>query len=131
VVSNILLKLKAKTCLVRHLSLNKQQREAILAGLTLKNTGISFSEINKRIKMPSEEKIFDISFELDGTTYKGWVNPTDKINDAGLPASFHVVLNETSFGHVSHNNNEWTVSEDRPEELIKKVGKEIEKHYAV
>jgi hypothetical protein len=81
--------------------------------------------------MPSEEKIFDISFEHEGTTYKGWANPSDKTNDAGMPASFHVVLNDISFGYLSHNNDEWTVNEDRPEEMTKKVGKEIEKHYAV
>jgi hypothetical protein len=81
--------------------------------------------------MTSEEKIFDISFELDGTKYKGWVNPSDKLNDAGMPASFHVVLNENSFGYVSQNNDEWSVNEDRPEGLTKQIGKEIEKHYAV
>jgi hypothetical protein len=81
--------------------------------------------------MASEEKIFDIAFEWEGTKYKGWVNPSDKVNDAGMPASFHVVLNDTSFGYVSHNNGEWTVNEDRPEGLIHKVGKEIERHYAV
>lgn len=79
--------------------------------------------------MPSEEKIFDISFEHDGITYKGWANPSDKTNDEGMPASFHVVLNDTSFGYLSNNNGEWTVNEDRPEDLIKKVGKEIEKHF--
>jgi len=81
--------------------------------------------------MPSENNIFDIAFELDGTKYKGWVNPSDKVNDSGMPTSFHVVLNEISFGHLSRNNEEWTVNEDRPEGLIKHVGKEIEKHYAV
>lgn len=81
--------------------------------------------------MPSENNIFDIAFDLDGTTYKGWVNPSDKVNDSGMPASFHVVLNETSFGYLSYNNDEWTANEDRPEGLIKRVGKEIEKHYAV
>lgn len=77
--------------------------------------------------MASEEKIFDISFDHEGMTYKGWVNPSDKLNDNGMPVSFHVVLNESSFGYVSHNNSEWTVDQDRPEELIQKVGKEIEK----
>jgi hypothetical protein len=81
--------------------------------------------------MSTEEKIFDIAFELDGTAYKGWVNPSDKLNDAGMPASFHVVLNENSFGYVSQNNSEWTVDQDRPEGMTQKVGKEIEKHYAV
>lgn len=81
--------------------------------------------------MASEEKIFDISFEHEGTNYKGWVNPSDKLNDKGVPASYHVVLNDNSFGYVSHNNSEWTVDQDRPEGLAEKVGKEIEKHYAV
>jgi hypothetical protein len=81
--------------------------------------------------MASEKNIFDIAFELEGTTYKGWVNPSDKVNDAGMPASFHVVLNDTSFGHLSYHDGEWTVSEDRPEGLIKKVGQAIGKHYAV
>jgi len=80
--------------------------------------------------MPSEKNMFDIAFEVDGTKYKGWVNPSDKLNDAGLPASFHVVLNDISFGYVSYNNDEWTVNEDRPEGLTKQVGKAIEKHYA-
>lgn len=81
--------------------------------------------------MSSENDIFDISFELDGTKYTGWVNPSDKLNDSGMPASFHVVLNETSFGYLSCNNQVWTMNEDRPEGLVRQVGKEIEKHYAM
>jgi len=81
--------------------------------------------------MAAEENMFDIAFEVDGTSYKGWVNPSDKLNDSGFPASFHVVLNDTSFGYVTYNNDEWSVNEDRPEGLIKQVGKAIEKHYAV
>jgi hypothetical protein len=81
--------------------------------------------------MTAEEKIFNIAFEADGTKYTGWVNPSDKLNDAGLPVSFHVVLNDTSFGYVSHNNGEWTVDEDRPEGLVKQVGKAIERKYVV
>jgi len=81
--------------------------------------------------MASEDKIFDISFDHDGKTYKGWVNPSDKMNDAGIPASFHVVLNDISFGYVSHNNGEWTVNEDRPEGLAGKVGMEIEKKFKI
>jgi hypothetical protein len=81
--------------------------------------------------MSSENKIFDISFEADGTKYTGWVNPSDKLADSGMPVSFHVVLNDVSFGHVSHNTGEWTVDEDRPEGLTKQVGKAIERHYAV
>jgi hypothetical protein len=81
--------------------------------------------------MTAEEKIFNIAFEVDGVKYTGWVNPSDKANKDGLPASFHVVLNETSFGYVSHNSGEWTVDEDRPAGLVEKVGKAIEKKYAV
>jgi hypothetical protein len=33
----------------------------------------------------SEEKIFDIEVENDGTYYKGWANPSDKLNDEGFP----------------------------------------------
>jgi hypothetical protein len=81
--------------------------------------------------MTAEEKIFNIAFEADGRKYTGWVNPSDKLNDDGLPASFHVVLNDVSFGYVSHNNGDWTVNEDRPAGLIEKVGKAIEKQYTV
>ena len=81
--------------------------------------------------MTAEDKIFNIAFEEDGRKYTGWVNPSDKLNDGGLPASFHVVLNDISFGYVSHNNGKWTVNEDRPAGLIEKVGKAIEKQYAV
>jgi hypothetical protein len=81
--------------------------------------------------MAAEENMFDIAFEADGTKYKGWVNPSDKLNDSGLPASFHVVLNDISFGYVTYNNDEWSVNEDRPEGLIHQVGKAIEKHYAM
>jgi len=80
--------------------------------------------------MTAEEKIFNIAFEADGMQYTGWVNPSDKVNEDGLPVSFHVVLNDTSFGYVSHNNGEWTVNEDRPPALIEKVGKAIERNYA-
>lgn len=81
--------------------------------------------------MSTEKDIFDIAFEAEGIQYKGWVNPADKKHDDGLPASFHVVLNDTSFGYVSLSGEEWTVNEDRPAAITKKVGKEIEKHYAV
>ena len=80
--------------------------------------------------MTAEEKIFNIAFEADGVKYSGWVNPSEKQNKDGFPASFHVVLNDASFGHVSHNNGALTVDEDRPEGLIEKVGKAIERKYA-
>ena len=76
-----------------------------------------------------EDNIFDIDFDFDNKTYKGWVNPSDKINEAGSPSSYHVVLNEVSFGHLSFNNCKWSVSEERPAGLVKLIGKQIEKHY--
>ena len=76
-----------------------------------------------------EDKIFDISFELDNKQYKGWVNPSDDLNDSGTPVSFHVVLNDTSFGYLSYRDCNWMINEERPEGLVKLAGKQIEKHY--
>lgn len=80
--------------------------------------------------MPTDDKIFDISFVLDGQQYKGWVNPSDKINDKGMPVSFHVVLNEVSFGNLSHSGGKWVVDEDRPAGLAAAAGREISRRYA-
>jgi hypothetical protein len=76
-----------------------------------------------------EDKIFDITFEFDSKEYKGWVNPSDDLNDSGTPVSFHVVLDDTSFGYLSYKDCKWMVNEQRPEGLIKQIGKQIEKHY--
>ena len=78
-----------------------------------------------------EDNMFDISFEVDGMSYSGWVNPSEKLTDTGKPVSFHVVLNDTSFGYLSFHDCTWTINEDRPASLVKKVGEAIEKHYAV
>jgi len=76
-----------------------------------------------------EDTIFDISFTHDQKPYKGWVNPSDKLNDSGTPVSFHVVLNEVSFGYLSFLDCRWTVNEERPAGLVKLIGRQIEKHY--
>lgn len=76
-----------------------------------------------------QEKIFDISFEVGGKKYTGWVNPSVKIDESGKPVSFHVVLNGVSFGYLSINDCKWTINEDRPSSLIEAVGHEIEKKY--
>ena len=76
-----------------------------------------------------EDNIFDISFTHDGKEYNGWVNPSEKLNDTGAPVSFHVVLNNVSFGYLSFRDCNWIINEDRPPELVKKTGKEIEKHF--
>ena len=78
-----------------------------------------------------EDKIFDIAFETNGRQYKGWVNPSEKINDSGAPASFHVVVENTSFGYLSLHNCKWTVNEQRPAELVEAIGKEIERKYSL
>ncbi len=75
-----------------------------------------------------EDNIFDISFDYNGLHYKGWANPSEKTNDDGVPVSFHVVLNDISFGHLSFSQGKWIVNEDRPDELVQIVGKHIENH---
>lgn len=81
--------------------------------------------------MKMEDKIFDIIFKVNGKEYKGWVNPSDKLNDTGVPVSFHVVLNETAFGYLSFRDCKWMINEDRPPELVSAVGKQIEEHYQI
>jgi len=77
----------------------------------------------------TEDNIFDISFEFEEKEYKGWVHPSDKLNESGTPVSFHVVLNDTSFGYLSFDDCKWIINEERPAPLVKLVGKKIEKHY--
>ena len=75
-----------------------------------------------------EDNIFDFSFDYNGLHYKGWANPSVKKQSDGTPASYHVVLNDISFGNVSFNQGKWINNEDRPDELIALVGKHIEKN---
>lgn len=77
-----------------------------------------------------ESEIFDIEFMHEGRQYRGWVNPSDKLNDEGKPVSFHVVLNDVSFGYLSYSNGAWKVSETRPSQLVELAGAEIEKYYS-
>ncbi len=77
-----------------------------------------------------EDAIFDISFKHEGKLYKGWVNPSDKINNEGRPVSFHVVLNDVSLGYLSFRDCKWSINEDRPAALVAAAGREIEKHYS-
>ena len=76
-----------------------------------------------------EGRIFDISFQCDDRQYKGWVNPSERMDKNGKPTSFHVVLEGVFFGDLSVNNCKWAINEDRPDSLIEAVGREIEKHY--
>jgi hypothetical protein len=77
----------------------------------------------------NEDKIFDIEFEYENKAYKGWVNPSDDLNADGLPSSFHVVLNEVSFAHLSYNNGKWVADAQRPSGLIDEAGNKISKKY--
>ena len=78
-----------------------------------------------------EDNIFDISFVHDGKTYKGWVNPSAKMNGSGQPASFHVVLDGVHFGYLSFQNCSWSSDENRPSALVSAAGKEIEAFYSL
>jgi len=80
--------------------------------------------------MDKEEQIFDIKVDHAGKTYQGWVNPSSKMNAEGKPVSFHVVLENVSFGYLSFHECKWTIDEQRPDVLVEKVAKEIESHYA-
>lgn len=76
-----------------------------------------------------EDRIFDISFQLDGVDYSGWVNPDDEnMGPSNWPA-FHVVLNGASFGNLYYKDCRWEVNEERPVQITEAVGREIEKHF--
>ena len=76
-----------------------------------------------------EEHLFDIAFMHDDQLYKGWVNPSENLNKNGVPSSFHVVLNNVNFGNLSFDDCRWNINEERPRELVKLIGKQIEKHF--
>ncbi len=73
----------------------------------------------------SEDKIFDIEFDCEGRHYKGWVNPSEELQEDGLPVSSHVVLDNVSFGYLSYNNGNWAVNEERPAALVQSIGQQI------
>ncbi len=77
----------------------------------------------------SEDKIFDIEFEINGRRYTGWVNPSDEFQEDGLPVSSHVVLDNVSFGYLSFNNGNWSANEERPSELVQAAGEQIRQKY--
>ena len=77
----------------------------------------------------NEEKIFDIEFECGGKHYKGWVNPSDEINEQEFPVSFHVVLDNVSFGYLSFANGTWSSDEQRPAALVESIGQELQQRY--
>ena len=73
-----------------------------------------------------EDNSIDIELDHENMHYKGWVMPSDKKNKEGLPASYHVVLNQVLFGNLSRNQDKWSVDDWRPHELVQAVGKCIE-----
>jgi hypothetical protein len=77
----------------------------------------------------NEDKIFDIEFDCEGKHYTGWVNPSEELHKDGLPASFHVVLNNVSFGYVSFANGKWRSDDQRPAELVEATGNQIMQRY--
>jgi hypothetical protein len=60
-----------------------------------------------------------------GMHYIGRISPERK---HGELVSWHVVLNDTFFGYMSHNGNLWTVTEQRPDGLVQAVGHYIDTH---
>ena len=76
-----------------------------------------------------EDKIFDIEFDCNNRHYNGWVNPSDEKNEDGLPVSYHVVLDNVSFGYLSFNNGSWAVNEERPVELVEAIGEQIHQRF--
>jgi hypothetical protein len=73
----------------------------------------------------------DIQLDFNGVHYAGWATPNEKQHEDGWPKSFHVVLNETMFGNVSRDNDQWLVDEQRPEGMANVVGKAIAAAYKV
>ena len=74
------------------------------------------------------EDYFTINFKQGGILYEGVVTPSEKLQENGLPKSYHVVLNNVLFGNVSYNHTKWAVDEQRPQELTDLVGECINKH---
>ena len=71
---------------------------------------------------------FSIKFNHDAIHYDGIVTPSEKVRDDGTPKIFHVVLNNVLFGNVHYNNGKWAGDEQRLQELIDIVGKNIENY---
>lgn len=75
------------------------------------------------------DKTFDIAFDYEGVHYTGWVTPSERVQADGQPGSYHVVLNDTLFGNVSFNNDQWTVDQQRPAGLVAEVGRIIQSRW--
>ena len=69
---------------------------------------------------------YTIEFFNEGLHYSGRITPEYK-KGREEPSSWHVVLNDVFFGYLHKDGGHWEVSEQRPVELTKKVGEQIDK----
>lgn len=74
----------------------------------------------------AEKTSIPLSLTHDGQKYTGWVIPSNKQHADGYASSYHVVLNEVFFGDMSFNNGHWTISEQRPDDLVAAVGEALQ-----
>jgi hypothetical protein len=74
-----------------------------------------------------EKTSLSLHIDQDGQKYTGWATPSDKRHPDGYAKSYHVVLNEVFFGDLSLNADRWTISEQRPQDLVMAVGRAIER----
>jgi hypothetical protein len=74
-----------------------------------------------------EKTSLSIQLQQGGQKYDGWATPADKRHDDGYAKSYHVVLNEVFFGDLSFQEGRWTISEQRPHDLVIAVGNAITK----
>jgi len=94
----------------------KEQIEAILLKYRSRESGVAY--------------FYTVAFEHDSVFYNGRLTPVFK-KGHDLPSSWHVVLNEVFFGYLHKNGEHWEASEQRPHELIEKIGTLIDrKEYA-
>ena len=57
--------------------------------------------------------------------YDGWATPSDHQHPDGSASSYHIVLNEVFFGDLSRSGGHWTISEQRPHELVQEAAKAL------
>jgi hypothetical protein len=72
-----------------------------------------------------EKVSIPLSFSHADIIYEGWATPSDHQHPDGMASSYHVVLNETFFGDMSYQDGHWTISEQRPADLVAATGKAL------
>lgn len=73
-----------------------------------------------------DKRSIPLSLQHGSISYNGWATPSDKHHADGYASSYHVVLNEVFFGDLSFNSGKWTISEQRPHDLVVAVGMALE-----